>query len=278
MTSNLPETQATTLLAPKVSSAAGTSASHEVFQATLANCEREPIHAPGSIQPLGALLTFATASGIIKHASTNLGQYVQLQTLPVRGRSLTDLLGAEAHANIEKALTRRPGGTVRYEVVDLPARPEAGQALALKAIVHTYRSVSFVELEPEAAVDNEHLGLQGASDTIDALRIATSLEDIIERMAQRVKRLVKFDRVMVYRFDAQNNGHVVADAREPEMESFYDLHYPASDIPAQARELYLHNLVRYIPDVNYTPVPVLPWLDTERLQPLDMSHVGLRSV
>ncbi len=277
MTSNSPETLATTLLAPKVP-ATGTPASREVFQATLANCAREPIHTPGSVQPLGALLTFSTASGIIKHASTNLGQWLQLETLPAMGRSLSDLLGAEAYAHIEKALTRRPGGTVRYELVDLPARLDAGQPLALKAIVHTHRSVSFVELEPQAAVYNEHLGLQALSDTIDALRSATSLEDMIERMAQRVKRLVKFDRVMVYRFDEQNNGHVVADAREPEMESFYDLHYPASDIPAQARELYLNNLMRYIPDVGYTPVPVLPWLDTERLQPLDMSHASLRSV
>jgi light-regulated signal transduction histidine kinase (bacteriophytochrome)/ActR/RegA family two-component response regulator len=62
------------------------------------------------------------------------------------------------------------------------------------------------------------------------------------------------------------------------MEPFLDLHYPASDIPAQARQLYVSNLVRYIPDVGYQPVPVLPWLDTERLQPLDMSHAVLRSV
>lgn len=82
-----------TLLAPKVSPAAGTSASHEVFQASLANCEREPIHNPGSIQPLGALLTFATASGIIKHASTNLGQWLQLEMQPVAGRSLSKYEG-----------------------------------------------------------------------------------------------------------------------------------------------------------------------------------------
>jgi light-regulated signal transduction histidine kinase (bacteriophytochrome) len=83
---------------------------------------------------------------------------------------------------------------------------------------------------------------------------------------------------MVYRFDDDWNGHVIADAHEAGMESFFDLHYPASDIPAQARELYRSNLVRYIADVGYTPVPVLPWLDTERMQPLDLSHASLRSV
>jgi len=135
-----------------------------------------------------------------------------------------------------------------------------------------------MEIETAAVAADDIDWMQGLSDTIDALRSASGLEDLFQRMAQRVKRLVGFDRVMVYRFDEDHHGHVVADAREPAMESFLNLHYPASDIPAQARELYVANLVRYIADVGYVPVPVLPWLDTERLQPLDMSHAALRSV
>jgi light-regulated signal transduction histidine kinase (bacteriophytochrome)/CheY-like chemotaxis protein len=119
--------------------------------------------------------------------------------------------------------------------------------------------------------------MQLFGDTIDALRSAADLDELVARTAQRVKRLSGFDRVMVYRFDDEWNGHVIADAHEAGMASFHDLHYPASDIPAQARELYRSNLVRTIADVGYTPVPVLPWLDSEG-QPLDMSHATLRSV
>jgi diguanylate cyclase (GGDEF)-like protein/PAS domain S-box-containing protein len=119
--------------------------------------------------------------------------------------------------------------------------------------------------------------MQMFGDSLDVLRGAGDLDDLVDRTAQCVKHLTGFDRVMVYRFDDDWNGHVIADVHEPEMESFFDLHYPASDIPAQARELYRTNLVRFIPDVDAAPVPVLPWLDNVRMQPLDMSHAMLRS-
>ncbi|MDX1670611.1 MAG: GAF domain-containing protein, partial [Limnobacter sp.] len=96
-------------------------------------------------------------------------------------------------------------------------------------------------------------------------------------IAKRVKRLTGFDRVMVYRFASDWSGHVVADEREAGMESYQDLWYPASDIPSQARELYRTNLVRYIADVKYEAVPVLP-RNPEAGQILDMSHATLRSV
>jgi light-regulated signal transduction histidine kinase (bacteriophytochrome)/ActR/RegA family two-component response regulator len=245
---------------------------------TVDNCDREPIHIPGSIQPSGALVAFEPAVGSILHASTNLGRWLPVGYLPIKGRALSDLLGEPACERVTQALAGRAGGPVRHEVVDLPARPDAGQPQALEAVVHSHRGVCFVEVEPVAAAADAGDWLQGLSDTIDALRSATGLEDLFQRMAQRVKRLTRFDRVMVYSFDEDQHGHVVADAREPGMESFHDLHYPASDIPAQARQLYASNLVRYIADVGYTAVPVQPWLDTERLQPLDMSHAVLRSV
>jgi light-regulated signal transduction histidine kinase (bacteriophytochrome)/CheY-like chemotaxis protein len=246
------------------------------FKAMLDNCEREPIHMPGSIQPAGALVAFEPGAGTLLHASTNLGRWLPVGALPVKGRSLSELLGSEADACIRRALAARAGGPVRHEVLDLPARPAEGQPVPLEAVVHGHAGVGFAEFEPASAPAGD--GLQGLSDTIDALRSASGLDELCQRMAQRVKRLTRFDRVMVYRFDERHNGHVVAESRESAMESFLDLHYPASDIPAQARELYASNLVRYIPDVDYTPVPVLPWLDSERLQPLDMSHAVLRSV
>ncbi|MEY2800428.1 MAG: hypothetical protein RL513_12, partial [Pseudomonadota bacterium] len=247
------------------------------FKATIDNCDREPIHIPGSIQPLGALVTFEPGVGSVLHASANLGDLLPVGPLPVTGRALQDLLGEAAYERVAQAMTGRAGGPVRHEVVDLPARPEAGQAQALEALVHSHGGICFVEIEPAAAPDAGE-SLQGLSDTVDAMRSATGLEDLFHRTALRVKRLTGFDRVMVYRFDEDHHGHVVAEARESGMESFLDLHYPASDIPAPARELYVSNLVRYIADVGYVPVPVLPCLDTAGMQPLDMSHAALRSI
>jgi PAS domain-containing protein len=92
-----------------------------------------------------------------------------------------------------------------------------------------------------------------------------------------VRDLTGYDRVMVYKFDPDGHGKVIAEARHPRLESLLGHHYPASDIPQRARELYLRNRVRVLVDVNYTPVAIEP-----RCRPsgeeLDMSLCYLRSM
>ena len=247
-------------------------------EVTVENCAREPIHVPGLIQPHGALVAFDPASGAVLHASTNLGAWLPLGSLPARGRQIQELLGDDASAAILDSLQATTGGMVRHHIVDLPDDGVHLLAGPLQALVHRHRGVAFVELERPGATGKSHDWMQAFNDTLDALRGTSDMDDLVERMAQRVRRLTGFDRVMVYRFERDWHGHVIADAHESGMESLHDLHYPASDIPAQARELYRTNLVRFIPDVDYAPVPVQPWFDSDRLQALDMSHSMLRSV
>jgi light-regulated signal transduction histidine kinase (bacteriophytochrome)/anti-sigma regulatory factor (Ser/Thr protein kinase) len=87
-----------------------------------------------------------------------------------------------------------------------------------------------------------------------------------------------YDRVMVYRFAADGSGAVVAEACGDGMGSFFGLNFPASDIPRQARELYLKNWIRQIPDARYVPLPICPPLNPLTGKPLDLSHSILRSV
>jgi light-regulated signal transduction histidine kinase (bacteriophytochrome) len=93
-----------------------------------------------------------------------------------------------------------------------------------------------------------------------------------------LRRLTSFDRVMVYRFLEDGSGCVLAEDRAAELPPFLNHHYPASDIPKQARELYLRNFIRVIPDVNYRPSPLEPPLCPTTGCPLDMSDCALRSV
>jgi len=248
------------------------------FQVSLGNCEREPIHIPGSIQPHGGLLAFEPATGTILHSSRNVGQWLPVGALPVMGRSMSDVLGEEAYGHVIRELTGSVGGVMRHSIVELKARPHEGQPLPLEAFIHLYRGVGFLEVDPVRCQMPTRDWMQEFEDAIDILRSTVDLEDLLRRTAQRVKRLTGFDRVMIYRFDDRWNGCVIADEHEQGMESFYDLHYPASDIPAQARELYKSNMVRYIADVNYQPVPVIPWLDRLKKRPLDMSHAALRAI
>jgi len=113
---------------------------------------------------------------------------------------------------------------------------------------------------------------------LHALERAPTLEAMCDALAREVRQLTGYDRVMVYRFDAEWNGEVVAEARLEEAEPFLGLHYPHTDIPVQARALYRRNRLRLIADVNYTPVPVVPEISPLDDQPLDMGDCVLRSV
>ncbi|MFM8442555.1 MAG: GAF domain-containing protein [Methylococcus sp.] len=248
------------------------------FLVNLSNCEREPIHIPGKIQPHGGLLAFDPATGAVLHGSRNIGQWLPVGGIPATGQSLIDILGEEAYGHVIQGLTGSAGGVIRHVLVDLPARPREGQPLPLEGLIHVYRGVGFIEVEPLHDQPTARDWMQELEDTLEILRGAFDLDDLVRRTAHRVKRLTGFDRVMVYRFDDHWNGCVIADKHEPEMESFFDLHYPASDIPAQARELYRSNLVRYIADVNFQAVPVESWSDPDRKHLLDMSHAMLRAV
>src|SRR5690606_26869604 len=98
-----------------------------------------------------------------------------------------------------------------------------------------------------------------------------------EEAARLAKQYFGYDRVMIYRFDEEWNGEVVAEEKEAEMESWYGLHYPATDIPAQSRAMFLKNGMRMISDVNYSPVPIVPELSPLTRRPLDISDSALRA-
>lgn len=113
----------------------------------------------------------------------------------------------------------------------------------------------------------------------ECLRGAESVDGLLDLMASQVQRVTGFDRVMIYRFETTGSGHVVAEHRStPQIDSFLGLHYPASDIPQQARKLYLSNWIRCIPDINYVPAPIEPPDNPLSGQPLDLTYSALRSV
>ena len=119
---------------------------------------------------------------------------------------------------------------------------------------------------------------QAVRSSVEELNRAASLTELYDTAARAVRDLTGFDRVMVYRYDANYNGEVVAESKREDLNSFLGLHYPSTDIPAQARALYEKNWVRLISDVDYTPVPLVPSIDPASGTPLDLTYSTLRSV
>ena len=233
----------------------------------LSNCAREPIHIPGLIQPHGLMLVLDPSSLAIRQASENSGT----------------LVGTEQCAQIQMML--RGDRLIRANPLklslpaSLPASRREGRAF--NVLIHSVDSELVFEAEPidDGDVDNFRAFYYEVRHATARLQATFSEETLCQAAADEVRKIIGYDRVMVYRFDAEWNGMVVAESRDDRISSSYlGLHFPASDIPAQARRLYTFNRLRCIPDVGYTPVGLVTDPKTLRDRPLDMSHCVLRSV
>lgn len=245
-----------------------------VAPVTLDNCAREPIHIPGSIQPHGMLFTCRGADLRIQQVSANIEAWLGVAPDAVLEMPFVSLLGPDSAAAVLSAVQR---DTLR-EVS--PLRVITARGHDLDATLHRSGDAIVVELESGRAIDSP--GPRGFDPRLRGailrMQAAASIEALCQVAAREVREVTGFDRVMVYRFDSDWNGEVVAEEKREDLEPFLGLHYPASDIPEQARRLYTVNWLRLIADVAYVPVPLVPRLDPKTSSPLDLSHAVLRSV
>ena len=232
----------------------------------LARCADEPIAVPGAIQPHGALLAVTEPDLAVVVASANVAGL-----LGSRPASLADVLDATTLGRFRDALA---GDLAEAN----PLRVQLGGA-PVDVVLHRADGLLVTEWEPvpgtEQAGEVWHRRLPAVLQRLSA---TTTLDELAAVLARDVRDLTGFDRVMVYRFDPDWNGEVVAEQRRADLEPFLGLRYPAADIPAQARALYLTNWLRLIPDARYTPVPLVPAADPRTGRPLDLSGAVLRSV
>ena len=239
------------------------------------NCDHEPIHVPGAIQPHGLLLAFTEADFRVVAVSSNLGQFVPLRPQDVLGRSLADVFDARSAAALRAALDET-GATVGSAHPD-PSGEAPGAEFG--GSIHRHDGLTFVELEtPEYDLADAHAFFSRTSGAIKRLQAATTLQGACAAAAREVRGITGFDRVKIYRFADDFSGRVIAEDRVAGVESFLGLHFPPSDIPAQARKLYALNPLRIIPDIDYRPAPLIPDLNPLNGQPIDLSLSVLRSV
>ncbi len=234
-------------------------------------CDREAIHVPGSIQPHGMMLVTDRDTLHVRHVAGDVEG--RLGFLAWEGQKLAALLGGTLAARIT-ALTQ--SGASGGFVGQLPTT--AGELLDVSA--HPSGAYVSIELEPAS---KEPMPASLASLVLDELETAAAaferagtLQVLCDRAAIEFRRVTGFDRVLVYHFFDDAAGRVLAEDRRDDQRSFSNHHFPASDIPRQARALYVRKLTRVIPDIAYRPAPLRPdWTDPE---PLDMSDCSLRSV
>ncbi len=244
--------------------------------ADLTTCDREPIHLPGAIQPHGVLLAVRETDLTIRRVSANSATHLGIDPSVLVGAPLSLALGTEPAERLQEAL-----GDPRASGSD-PLLVHVAAGLTDDAFAVTWHRIAglvVVELEPaDQSAPTMSTLFEDVRHSMEALQSAEGARAICEAAVTEVRRLTGYARVMVYRFHPDEHGEIVAEALEPGLEPYLGLHYPASDIPRQARKLYLLNHLRVIADVDYTPVPLLGDPTDAEDAPLDLSCAGLRSV
>lgn len=236
------------------------------LEALVQRCEAEQLHLSGAIQSFGALIRIDTLSGTITHVSANLADIVGVETDAVLGRSRGCLSWLQGDAL--GTLSGQPGKSVVIRnIIDRGGIKVDGLAIQGAGCI-------LVELERSSR----------GFGTVSAQRLQTPLlrvpydEDELARhhelLTQAFREVTGYDRVMIYRFHDDWSGEVIAEATTEKLGGYLGLRFPASDIPAIARDLYMLNPSRMIPDAASKPVPVLG-VDPA---PPDLTWSGLRSV
>lgn len=247
-------------------------------QADLSNCERELIHLSGSVQPHGCLLVLSEPSLEVLQASVNVDSLLGIPHGDLLGHPV-DRLGGDVAVAIRGLVTDAHLADPQPAWVTL--RP-AGVPMAATMLVHRPPAggliVEFEEVRPADPPRRATPLAPQLTDIVTRIGTAHAIPVLADLIVREMRVLTGYDRVMVYRFDPDGHGEVIAEARKGGLESFLHRHYPATDIPNRARELYLRNKVRLLTDVGYDRVPLEPRLNPATGDELDLSMAMLRSI
>jgi light-regulated signal transduction histidine kinase (bacteriophytochrome) len=238
----------------------------------LTNCDREPIHVIGRVQSFGGLISMSS-DWIVNHASVNVKEFIGAAAEELIGKPLRDCFSEQALLLIRSRMPMlaSPDAVERVFGVAL-----TGDERLFDLSMHLSGRSIVMEFEPrDDARDTNYVNY--VRPMVERISRADSSQQLCDEAARQLRNLIGFDRIMVYRFAEDDSGVVVSESVKPGMDSFKGLHYPASDIPRQARALYKRNLLRIIADVSDSGAEIIPAINPEGV-PLDLSMSGLRSV
>ena len=232
----------------------------------LENCAREPIHIINRTQEFGLLLVADPESFSILQTGSNSREFLSHAPEALLGKEVGEVFGTGVTEKFRQQLKEgKNSATVELQLPQgnflLTAHQDQGQLLLDLEPLTAFKEAS----RDPALLFADFRGQEGA-------------EGLFSRTAKLVRQNFGYDRVMIYKFDEQWNGEVVAEEREAGMQSWFGLHYPASDIPAQSRAMFLKNRIRIISDVDYKPVPLLPERSPQNGGLVDISSSSLRAV
>ena len=246
-------------------------------------CEDEPIHIPESIQGYGFLIAFNYENLKVSVVSENTSDIFKDGIV---GKHFLDLLSPEAD---ERNFLNETFERVSKNKIRLPIKLHLKKSVLKPDTERDYLAVVYdsgkhyvVELEPATEFRDTYSAEQFiklyAMTVAPRFKEMSTLEEMANEMVSTIKYLTNMDRVVLYKFQDDFSGKVIAEAKADDLESYNELHFPAKDIPSQARELYKVNWVRLTPDTELPPSPLIPSIEESGREPLDLTRSLLRNL
>jgi light-regulated signal transduction histidine kinase (bacteriophytochrome) len=231
----------------------------------------QSVHSPGIIQGHGVLIAFSEADLSILQVSSNTQAFLGIVPQDLLGESLNTILDNAQIVVLQDALAEDLGSVNPFALT-----LGTGECL-FQGTVHRTANAAILELEPASTSSTSLPFHRQARKIIAQLERTDSLQEFLALSVSEIRAMTGFDRVMVYQFDSQGAGNVVAEAIHPDLQSYLGLHFPHFDIPEVSREMYQRCRLRCAPDLT-APPETLVSVEALTAPPLDLSRASLRSV
>lgn len=232
-------------------------------------CGALPIHHINTIQPHGAVLVMEKNNFDIIQTSTNTQEHIGLDYKELIGQNLGTLVGTNL-SDFRAAC--------EHHAQKKSAQEFTINGVSLFALLHEHDSYFIAEIQRKEANKQSADGLQDVKNLVAVLEDSNSLPEVCDIIVAQLQEILHIDGVMMYKFDEDWNGTVISEKKSNGLEDYLGVTFPASDVPKQARELYLKNPVRLIPDRTYTPARLYPVINPLTSAFTDLSPCHLRGV
>lgn len=242
---------------------------------TLTTCESEPTRTPGCIQAHGALLALRLSDLTILQASENTADFFPDPPDVLLGQSIVRVVGQDNAAILQELLV---GESVEHSAKHAFSMLAIDGATTLDVCMHTNGGVLILEFEATDR-NSEHDGRDYftiVKTAICRIQAANSLRDFCKRVCEELSTITGIDRTLVYHFHPDFHGEVFAECKRADLHSLLGLHYPAEDIPKQARDIYKRIWIRPLPNAAGPLVEMVPLANPDTGRPLDMTYCALR--
>ncbi len=256
------------------------------------NCDAEPVRTPGCIQGHGALLVLRLSDLSILQASENTLIILGSAAQSLLGKSVSQVLNADNYSRLQIVLAKE---FTERNAIYVATSPSTNELASMDLTVHTIDGVAMLEFEPtsreyggktggETGSQESPSSYHGANyyslikKTIARLQSIDTMLGFCQTLADEVRQLSGFDRVMIYKFHADNHGEVYAESCENHLAPWLGLHYPAEDIPKPARDIFAKTWIRPVPDICCELAEMVPLVNPDTGKPVDMTFCALRGV